>query len=403
MAQISMYLHIPFCTRRCSYCDFNTYAGFNHLIPRYMNALVEEINTVAEQVDKNDHVHTIFFGGGTPSLVPLELFENVLATIQTCFLVQPDVEITIESNPGTVTKEYLHGLKQLGFTRISFGMQSANATDLRILERQHDFPKVVKSVIWAKEAGFSHINLDLIFGIPGQTLESWKKSLKTAIELGVDHVSLYSLTIEKGTPLEHAILNGSIQSPDPDMAASMYEYAIKRLPKRGFNQYEISNWAVGDLSRSRHNLQYWILQPYLGFGAGAHGYYNHYRMENVTGIMDYIQTIENRNGQPFEFSPAELTRTILSDWDEMQEYLMLGFRLTQEGISKAEFEARFHHSLEELFSVQLKLLLKSGLIEIHPTDGDRLRLTDRGVLFGNRVFREFVGNKEPALLRRSGQ
>jgi oxygen-independent coproporphyrinogen-3 oxidase len=368
-----------------------------------MNALVEEIKTVAEQVNKNDHVHTVFFGGGTPSLVPLEFFEGVLVTIQTCFLVQPDVEITLEANPGTVTKDYLHGLKQLGFTRISFGMQSANAADLRILERQHDFQEVEQSVIWAKEAGFSHINLDLIFGIPGQTLESWIKSLKAAIELGVDHLSLYSLTIERRTPLEQAILNGSIQSPDPDVAASMYEHAIKHLPKGGFNQYEISNWAAGDLSRSRHNLQYWILQPYLGFGAGAHGYYNHYRMENVTGIMEYIQSIENKNGKPFDFSPAELTRTSMSDWDEMQEFLMLGFRLTHEGISKAEFVASFHHSLEELFSVQLKLLLKSGLIEIHPTDGDRLRLTDRGVLFGNRVFEEFVGNKEPALLKIHGQ
>lgn len=368
-----------------------------------MNALVDEIKTVAERVDKNDQVHTIFFGGGTPSLVPLELFENALATIQTCFLVHPDVEVTLEANPGTVTKEYLHGLMQLGFTRISFGMQSANAADLRILERQYDFPEVEKSVIWAKEAGFTHINLDLIFGIPGQTLESWKKSLKTAIELGVDHLSLYSLTIEKGTPLEHAILNESIQSPDPDLAASMYEYAIKHLPKRGFNQYEISNWATGDISRSRHNLQYWILQTYLGFGAGAHGYYNHYRMENVTGIMDYIQNIENKNGKPFNFSPAELSQTRLSVWDEMQEFLMLGFRLTNEGISKAEFVARFHNSLEELFSAQIKLLLKSGLIETHPMDDDRLRLTDRGVLFGNRVFEEFVGNKEPSLLRRSGQ
>jgi len=403
MALISIYIHIPFCTRRCSYCDFNTYAGFNHLIPRYMDALVKEIEIVAGHVDKNDQVHTVFFGGGTPSLVPLEFFEKTLATIQTCYSLQAGSEITLEANPGTVTGDYLQELKRLGFSRISFGMQSANADDLRILERQHDFAQVKQSVTWAKEAGFAHINGDLIFGIPDQSLESWQKSLEAAIDLGVDHLSLYSLTIEKGTPLEHAIGSGAIQSPDPDMAATMFEYAIKHLPSRGFNQYEISNWSIEKSNRSQHNLQYWILQPYLGFGAGAHGYFNHNRMVNVNWILDYIDRIENNNGKPFDFSPAVLTRTRLSVWDEMQEFLMLGFRLTDEGISKAEFEGRFHYNLDELFSNQLKLLLKSELIEIHPKDSDRLKLTDRGVLFGNRVFEEFVGNKEPAALKLSDQ
>ncbi len=368
-----------------------------------MDALVKEIITVSGEVEKKDQVHTIFFGGGTPSLVPLDLFEKTLATIQNCYSLQADCEITLEANPGTVTKEYLCGLKQLGFTRISLGMQSANADDLRILERQHDFAQVTQSVTWAKAAGFTHINLDLIFGLPNQTLESWKNSLDAAIQLGVDHLSLYSLTIEKGTPLEYAVGRGSIQTPDPDLAASMFEHAIKHLPKRGFNQYEISNWATGEVSRSRHNQQYWNLQPYLGFGAGAHGYYNHYRMENIPGILDYIHRLDNENGKPYDFSPAELRLTRLSAWDEMQEFLMLGFRLTDKGISTEEFETIFHYNLDELFSKQLKLLMKSGLIEIHPEDSDRLRLTDRGVLFGNRVFEQFVGNKAPAVLKLQGQ
>jgi len=368
-----------------------------------MDALVKEVKTVSEQVDKNNQVHTIFFGGGTPSLVPLENLKKTLAIIRSCYLLQDDTEITLEANPGTVTGEYLQELKQLGFSRISFGMQSANVDDLKILERQHDFAQVKQSVNWAKEAGFTHINLDLIFGIPGQTLKSWKKSLDAAINLGVDHLSLYSLTIEKGTPLEHAIGSGSIQSPDPDLAASMFEHAIKHIPERGFNQYEISNWSTGKENRSRHNQQYWILQPYLGLGAGAHGYYDHYRMENIPGILDYIRSIENENSKPYEFSPAEFKRTRLSDWDEMQEYLMLGFRLTDEGISKAKFEARFHNNLDELFSIQLKLLFKLGLIETHPNDSDRLRLTARGILFGNRVFEQFVGNKEPAVLKLQDQ
>ncbi len=368
-----------------------------------MEALIGEVKTVARQVDKEDQVHTIFFGGGTPSLIPLEYFEKTLASIDTCFSVQPDVEVTLEANPGTVTKEYLHGLKQLGFTRISFGMQSANTNDLRVLERQHGFEQVKQSVIWAKEAGFVHINLDLIFGIPAQTLKSWKNSLVAALDLGVDHLSLYSLTIEQGTPLEHAIGSGAIQSPDSDLAATMFEYAIKHLPERGFNQYEISNWSTEKNNRSRHNLQYWILQPYLGIGAGAHGFYNLHRMENVAGILEYIQSIEKEKRKPYVFSPAELKRTKLSVWDEMQEFLMLGFRLTEEGISKKEFVTKFHIKLDDLFSKPVNFLLKSRLIEIHPQDDDRIRLTKRGILFGNQVFVQFVGNKEPERFKNSDQ
>jgi oxygen-independent coproporphyrinogen-3 oxidase len=367
-----------------------------------MEALVEEVKTVASQVDDNDQVHSIFFGGGTPSLVPGEFLEKALSTIKTCYTLQPEIEVTLEANPGTVTRHYLQELKQLGFTRISFGMQSSNADELQILERQHNFEQVKQSVTWAQEAGFVHINVDLIFGIPGQTLKSWRDSLEAAIGFGIDHLSLYSLTIEKGTPLEYAIESGAVQSPDPDLAATMFEHALNHLPERGFKQYEISNWSTEKVNRSQHNLQYWILQPYLGFGAGAHGYYDHYRMENVIGIIEYIKRIENANDMSYDFSPAELKRTRLSAWDEMQEFLMLGFRLTEEGISKTEFEARFHDNLETLFSKQLNLLLKSELIEINPKDDDRLRLTDHGILFGNRVFEQFVGNKEPLGLTFSG-
>lgn len=368
-----------------------------------MEALIKEVKTIARQVEKNDQLHTIFFGGGTPSLVTLEYFEKALTTIQTCFSVQPDVEVTLEANPGTVTQEYLRGLKQLGFTRISLGMQSANADDLRLLERQHGFEQVKQSVIWAKDAGFAHINLDLIFGIPGQTLKSWKESLGAALDLGVDHVSLYSLTIEKGTPLEHAIGSGVVQSPDPDLAATMFEYAMKHLPQQGFSQYEISNWSTEKSNRSRHNLQYWILQPYLGVGAGAHGYYNHHRMENVNGVLDYINRIKNKHARSFEFSPAEIKRDRLTKWDEMQEFLMLGFRLTEDGVSKTAFKARFQHELFDIFSKQLNYLIKIELIEIHPQDDDRIRLTKRGVIFGNRVFEQFVGNEESGLSKNSDQ
>lgn len=367
-----------------------------------MDTLGKEVETVAEKVGSNDQIHTIFFGGGTPSLIPVKNFEHLLQIIYSNYVVESDVEITLEANPGTVTEGYLQELKGLGFTRISYGMQSADAHDLWILERQHDFEQVKQCVAWTQAAGFRHINVDLIFGIPGQTLQSWKDSLNSAIKLGVDHLSLYSLTIEKDTPLERAILRGDIKTPDGDLAASMYEYAMDLLPGEGFSQYEVSNWSSGRGSRSRHNLQYWLTEPYLGFGAGAHGFYGHKRMENKPGIMEYIRSV-NESHQFYQFSPAELEVLKLTPWGEMQEFLMLGFRLTEEGVSKTDFTTRFSYNLDALFSKQLDTLFSLKLIEPHPLDADRLRLTRKGILFGNRVFEQFVANKKPDWFRDQDQ
>ncbi len=395
----SLYFHIPFCTTRCGYCDFNTYAGVNYLIPKYVNALSNEIEIYGRLSESNPEVHTLYFGGGTPSLLPLENLEKILRAANQGYDVLPEAEITLEANPGSVDAGYIQGLRNLGFTRISFGMQSANENELAVLNRKHNFEKVAQSVLWAYQAGIPHISVDLIFGIPGQTLESWKNSLVSALSLPIDHVSLYSLTIEKDTLLQKQIAEGEVQSPDEDLAGAMYEFAIDLLPEFGYFQYEISNWAKNLESRSLHNIQYWKCLPYYGFGAGAHGYIDHYRYENIPGVLPYTSALQNIEQKDIYRISSQIRGNRLTQWEEMQEYMMLGLRLTQDGISRSEFIDRFSYPFDDVFGRKIEKLIKAGLLENHPDATDRMRLTRKGILFGNRVFMEFVGNKPPVFLR----
>jgi oxygen-independent coproporphyrinogen-3 oxidase len=212
MVETSIYLHIPFCSRRCGYCDFNTYAGLEYLIPTYVDALCQEIEIVAKNLKETNPIHTIFFGGGTPSIIPLDDLKRVMTTIEKNFYIEPDAELTLEANPGSLSLKYLNGLKDIGFNRMSIGMQSAHPDDLKVLDRMHNFPTVKQSVTWCKQAGFQHINLDVIFGIPGQTIERWQETLDLALETEIDHLSLYSLSIEEGTPLDQKIKKGICHS-----------------------------------------------------------------------------------------------------------------------------------------------------------------------------------------------
>ena len=274
----SLYLHIPFCVHRCAYCDFNTYAGLEALIPEYVNALQREIGWSAHLAGEPGSgagrlpVHTLFFGGGTPSLLPLDRLELILSSVYSAFDVMADAELTLEANPGTLTPAYLNGLRRLGVNRLSLGVQSANPFELRMLERQHDYSDVIQSVAWARQAGFDNLSLDLIFGLPGQTMAVWQNTLALVGALQPEHLSLYALTLEHGTPMQHWVDRGLMLEPDGDAAADMYEWAGDYLDRQGFGQYEISNWARrmpgGGLRACRHNLQYWRGLPYLGFGAG---------------------------------------------------------------------------------------------------------------------------------------
>ena len=233
----AIYIHIPFCRHRCAYCDFNTYAGLESYMASYMDALGKELTSLAGQVP--GEICTIFLGGGTPSLVPIPMLKTLMDQIQGCFELTDEAEITLEANPGTVSPEYLEQLHGMGFNRLSMGMQSASPDDLRILERTHDFVDVVHAVTWARQSGFENINIDLIFAIPYQTMASWEKTLAHAIHLEVDHLSVYSLILEHGTPMNAWVERGLLSPPDEDLAADMFAYAREQLPRAGFDQYEI--------------------------------------------------------------------------------------------------------------------------------------------------------------------
>jgi oxygen-independent coproporphyrinogen III oxidase len=394
MSSYSIYLHIPFCQHRCSYCDFNTYSGFENLIPGYVQALCLEIELAGLSAGKRLPVHTIFFGGGTPSLLSISQLETILETCRTVFELEDQSEITLEANPGTLNRIYLKDLLNLGINRISLGMQSSNYEELCLLERQHNFKETSQSVEWIRKAGFENLSLDLIYGLPLQTLESWQATLEKAIILHPDHFSLYGLTIEHGTPLQNWVGKGMVPEPDPDLAAEMYEVSGERLEKNGYLQYEISNWARSDHNGSllacRHNLQYWRGLPYLGFGAGAHGFAAGKRTANVLAPDAYIQRCSKGYQQPFPNTPATVEMQVVDKKTEIAEKMMMGLRLTQEGVSASGFEKQFGLQMEDLFRDEIHRLIKASLLEWAGDERDILRLTPRGRLLGNRVFVEFI-------------
>jgi oxygen-independent coproporphyrinogen-3 oxidase len=407
MVPFSLYLHIPFCRHRCGYCDFNTYAGLEELITPYVEALCQEIVFSARSTqswhaygalrDERLPVHSLFFGGGTPSLLSPDHLEQILQAVNDGFQLADDVEITLEANPGTLSLNYLRDLRSLGVNRISLGVQSANPLELRLLERQHDFSQVIQSVKWARQASLDNINLDLIFGLPEQALATWQHTLNLALGLAPDHFSLYALTIEHGTPLSHWVNHGLIPVPDGDLAAEMYEWAAECLDHAGYLQYEISNWGrrnVSGAARScRHNLQYWRNQPYLGFGAGAHGYAAGVRTANVLAPRSYIQRLQDgASGEAtFPITPATQNAQKIDRETEIGETMMMGLRLTLEGVSRRNFQARFDQELQVVFAKEIQDLVAFGLLEWYG-EGELqcLRLTRHGRLLGNQVFYRFI-------------
>lgn len=404
----SIYLHIPFCAHRCAYCDFNTYAGKEALIPAYVDALCREIAIVGSRLGR-ESIHTIFFGGGTPSLLSLRQFEQILTALHIHFQILPKTEISLEANPGTVSLDYLRGLRALGFNRISFGIQSFHPDELRQLERIHTPFNVFDAVRWARCAGFDNLNLDLIYGLPEQSLERWLATLRWAISLAPEHLSLYALTLEHGTPFGRWTAKGLLPLPDPDLAAEMYERASEMLESAGYVQYEISNWAkdkercsldilVPPSFACRHNLTYWRAEPYLGFGAGAHAYWDGVRSSNVLRIKTYIErltSLEAMHAPPVwrfaHLSPAVVNHYRLARDEEMQETMMLGLRLTREGVSRQRFADRFGVEMTDVFGKEIAKLLELGLVEwVRDDTTTILRLARHARLLGNQVFIRFV-------------
>jgi len=405
MTLYSLYFHIPFCTHRCAYCDFNTYASQEEMIPAYVDALCKEVAFVGNKLhgmgDGGEAgVHTIFFGGGTPSLLSPAQFDSVFRSVRSSFELTADAEITIEANPGTVSYENLLALRRIGINRISYGVQSANTEELHMLERIHTFFDVIEAVSNSRKAGFDNLNLDLIYGLPEQTLQSWQTTVKRILDLHPEHISAYALTLEHGTPFGRWSSKGILPLPDPDLAAEMYEWLSETLEANDYLQYEISNWAKktkDDPSSSfqcRHNLQYWRGLPYLAFGAGAHGYANGYRYSNVLRIKTYVERFVDYRSANYEFplSPATVNHHKQSVEDDRSEFMMTGLRLTHEGVSEDGFQTRFGQSMQAVFGNEIDELLKLGLIEKSVRGGgaSAYRITERGRLVGNQVFMRFV-------------
>jgi oxygen-independent coproporphyrinogen III oxidase len=380
-----LYLHIPFCHRRCSYCDFNTYANMEHRIAAYVDALCAELAMLAER-----HVPaaplspeaaalqpSIFLGGGTPTMLSLDQMERVLAAAD-AIVPLAGAEISSEANPGTVLgRDYLRGLRSLGVNRLSMGVQSLHDPTLRVLGRIHSADEARRSYEEAREAGFENINLDFIFGLPGQSQAQWEQTLETIVAWEVDHFSLYSLILEEQTPLYAQVTAGRVTVPDDDATAAMYEAAIAQLGAAGYEQYEISNWTRG--KPCQHNLAYWLNSDYLAAGAGAHGHVYPQRYHDILGVDDYIAAVAAGRlpvAERVDLSPADLRA----------ETMMMGLRLNR-GVSEAHFAARCGLALDEAYGAALSELVGQGLLE---RAGGRVRFTERGRMLGNRVFERFV-------------
>jgi oxygen-independent coproporphyrinogen III oxidase len=384
---LALYLHIPFCAWKCTYCAFNTYIHLDHLIPDFVSALMREITMVARSSPYHT-VSSIYFGGGTPSLLSVAQFQDILSTIQSGFDLQPEVEITVEANPDDLDEPYLRRLRAAGVNRLSIGMQSANAGELELFARRHDNDRVIHAVNAARRAGFDDLSLDLIYGVPHQTLANWEYTLIQATALQPEHLSLYALGLEDGTPMQHWVRTGRLPMPDDDLAADMYDLAIDTLAVRDYEQYEISNWSVPGHA-CRHNLQYWRNLPYLGLGPGAHGYAGGVRYATILRPQHYIKALQTVDDTAFEFphTPATTDAMAVDRRTEIAETLMMGLRLTEMGISYRDFRQRFDVDLMEIYGSTVDRFVASGLLE---TNSERLRLTRRGRLVCNVVFRELV-------------
>lgn len=383
---LSVYLHIPFCSTKCTYCAFNTYTHLEKLIEPFVKALIREIEIVGRSKPKQA-VGTIFFGGGTPSLLTPEQFALIIAALRENFAVEPDAEMTLEANPNDLNRDYLTALRRTGLNRISIGMQTANENELQLFQRRHDNDAVVQAVSAARKAGFSNLNLDLIYGFPHQTLESWQATLRQMLALQPEHISLYALGLEDGTPLKSWVERGRLPEPDDDLAADMYELASAVLHEHGYEQYEISNWSRPGYA-CRHNLQYWHNDDYVGLGPGAHGYADGVRYSVILSPQRYIKAL-NAADTPYEYpySPATDEATIVDRAGQMSETLIMGMRLTQEGIPREGFRQRFGTDLLNEHGDAIRRHVEHGLLSV---DSERVRLTDAGRLLSNLVFREFV-------------
>ena len=396
MQPIALYVHIPFCETKCPYCDFNTYAKIESLIPDYVSALRTEIELWGGMLG-NPPVRTVFFGGGTPSYLPSNDISGLMATISGSFALLDEAEITLEANPGDFTPAKLRHFLESGINRLSIGVQSFDDELLGLLGRRHSVADAVEAYRMAQDAGFDNVSIDLMYGLPHQTIDHWRETLARTADLHPPHVSLYALTLEGGTPMERFVAQGTLPTPDPDLAADMYALAERDLGALGYRHYEISNWAV-DGKEGLHNIVYWRNEPYLGVGPGAHSSLAGHRFSNLKPPREYVKRLQGSVASPpaldsgreaiqgtIQAIPVVDTVEFIDRPLEMAETMMLGLRLDT-GVSVTGFEGRFGDSPLDVYREELDELLPTGLVET--VDGS-IRLTDRGRFLSNEVFVRF--------------
>lgn len=372
---LALYIHVPFCRHKCHYCSFVSYEHGEADISPYLRALGKEL----AQHAGNERISSIYFGGGTPSLLSAKQIDALLAVIRSLFSVNETAEITIEANPGTVDRAYLTDIRKLGINRLSLGIQSLDDGELGLLGRIHTAAEAIDAVRSARNSGFENLSLDLIYGLPGQTLMSWQETLDKALEMEPEHCSLYALTLEAGSPMRREIEAKLIPDIDPDTCADQYELAEDLLAAHGYRHYEISNWAK-EGRECRHNMVYWQNLPYLGVGVAAHSCLGGHRLANTSSLYTYLAAFAG-SALPVVEMDEEISPEL-----QCAETIILGLRLCQ-GISLDSIHQRFGIDLLSHYRQQVEEMVDYGLLE--RADG-HIRLTPRGRLLSNEVFWRFL-------------
>ena len=377
---MGIYVHIPFCKQKCIYCDFPAYQNLEEYYDTYIYALLQEITMFGDTYPKarTKLVDTVYLGGGTPTELSLSQIEKIINTIQRTYNLSNDCRFTIESNPGEIDISYLKGLQKLGFSRISFGVQTFNDTSLLSLHRSHNSKAAIDAVQWAAEVGFTDINIDLIYGLPKQTIEEIKENITLVSKLPINHISTYGLQVERGTRLYHLVEKELISLPDESLEDRMYETMMQGIQELGFERYEISNFAKNG-AYSTHNLKYWQYSDYLGFGAGAHSFFEGIRRANNRNVMPYARKIDC-----FEFPIVD--EEIIDEQRAIEDYCFLSLR-TKWGINTTVFFEKFNVTLDSIYGSILQELIEKDLIV---KDGKSYHLTSEGTKHGNYVFSQFI-------------
>lgn len=388
----AIYIHIPFCIKKCSYCDFLSFQGKETQKREYVSALIREITKWGEFYGKKGRdyqISTIYFGGGTPSVLEVHYIEKILFALRENYTIKPDIEITIECNPKTADYDKFTSYLKMGINRLSMGLQSTHNSELKQIGRIHTWEDFLQTYHAAKKAGFSNISLDIMSALPDQTYKSYHETLEKAVCLKPKHISSYSLIIEEGTLFFDLYSQNLLHLPDEDTERRMYYHTNEFLKQHGYHRYEISNYAKGDYE-SKHNSSYWRRENYLGFGLGASSMIDNIRFQNVSDFTQYIKRYfkknDNYSNNIEEILPYYKQVEILSKKQQMEEFMFLGLRMT-EGISKAGFQRLYNKSFDEIYGEVSDRLVKMGLI---CCEGDKVRLTDRGIDVSNQVLAEFL-------------